>query len=77
MTLSPRQIETLHKMLLLTESQELTCDECLDKMAEFAEAALAGQQVPDNLQNIESHLALCKDCEEEFRALLKALQSTD
>ncbi len=74
MALTDRQFKTLYKMLSLTQSQELSCDECLKNMAEFAENALAGDAVPEHLQGIESHLALCGECEEEFRALLKALE---
>ncbi len=77
MTLSKQQLETLHKMLSLTNNQELTCDECLTKMAEFAEVALADDSIPDNLRDIEHHLALCEECEEEFTALLKALKSAE
>ena len=75
MTLSQRQVETLYRMLSLTKSEELTCDECLKRMAEFAENALAGDAIPENLQAIEHHLALCGECEEEFRALMDALES--
>lgn len=64
-------------MLSLTKSQELTCDECQRNMAEFAETALAGDSIPENLQAIELHLASCGDCEEEFRTLLKALESDE
>ena len=74
MVLSERQFETLSKMLLLTMSHELTCDECLKRMAEFAENALADQSVPEDLKDVEQHLALCEDCEEEFKALLAALK---
>lgn len=75
MVLSKDQLEILSKMLLLTQSQELTCDECLKHMAEFAENAIADQSVPEDLKAVEHHLALCGECEEEFRALLAALQS--
>jgi len=64
-------------MLSLTESKELTCGECQKNMAEFAETALAGDAIPENLRSIEHHLASCGDCEEEFRALLNALESDE
>lgn len=74
MTLSDRQLQTLHQMLALTRSQELNCDQCLVKMAEFAENTLAGNAVPKSLQDVEQHLSLCGECEEEFKALLQALK---
>ena len=74
MTLSRQQLQALHKMLSLTRSQELTCDQCLKKMAQFADNALAGNAVPDDLADVEHHLALCGECEQEFRALMEALK---
>ena len=62
-------------MLSLTKHQELSCDECFSRMAEFAENALADQSVPEDLKAVEHHLALCGECEEEFRALLAALKT--
>lgn len=77
MALSKRQLQVLHKMLSLTRSQELTCDECLKRMAEFAENVIDGQSIPDNLRAIEHHLALCGDCREEFEVLIKALEADE
>jgi len=77
MTLSKQQLEALHKMLALTKTQELTCDEVLAKMAEFAEVALAGDSIPDTFSEIEHHLALCEECDEEYTALLKALENDE
>lgn len=75
MALSQQQFETLQKMLSLTRSQELSCDECFRRMAEFAENALADQSVPEDLKALEHHLAICKECQEEFKALVKALEA--
>ena len=76
MTLSREQLEALLKMISLTEDEELTCDECLRGMAEFAETELAGKSLPEGLRAVESHLELCGECREEYEALLQALKDT-
>ena len=60
-------------MLALTKSEEATCDECFQHMAEFAETSLAGKSIPDGLTCIEEHLQICGECREEFETLKKAL----
>ena len=64
-------------MVSLTRSGEIGCDECLSKMAEFAETTLAGGDLPEGLKKVEEHLALCGECEEEFRALIDALSKRE
>lgn len=75
MALSRRQIDELLKTVSLTKSDEVTCDQCLLNLAEFAERSLEGRSIPDGLQAIEHHLAICAECKEEFEALLAALKN--
>ncbi|MGI9456174.1 MAG: Mut7-C RNAse domain-containing protein [Aeoliella sp.] len=74
MSLSQQQIDELLNMLALTRPEESTCDECGEQLAEFAENQLAGRSVPEALQAIEHHLALCSDCCELFESLMAALE---
>ena len=76
MKLTSDQIDSLLKMLAHTQSEEVTCDDCLKELAEFAEQKLAGKPVPEGLRAIEQHLALCGECHEEFEALLQALAAS-
>ena len=73
MTISNQQIDALLKMLALTRDREVTCDDCLGQMAEFAENFLTGRSVPESLRCIDEHLQLCGECREEFEALKKAI----
>ncbi len=74
MTLTPKQIEALLQMLSHTQAEELSCDEYLDRLAEYVETYLSGSSLPEGLRAIEGHLDLCNHCQEEFQALLKALE---
>lgn len=74
MSLSDEQLTSLAKLLGMTREEELTCDECLRHMAEFAQVSLAGRTVPEGLRAIDEHLRFCGECQEEFQALRDALQ---
>lgn len=73
MALNPQQIKELLEMLSLTREQELTCDECAEKLAEFAEYHLQGMSPVEGLEAVEHHLGLCGYCREELQALLEAM----
>ena len=77
MALTPREIDELIKAVAMTRPEELTCDECLKLLAEFAERALEGKSIPDGLRAIEHHLDICGECREEYEALLETLRPED
>lgn len=77
MTLSRQQIEELIKGVSLTRDEEVTCDECLGDLAEFAERMLEGKSLPDGLRAVEHHLEICAECHEEYAALLRALKQAE
>ncbi len=68
------QVKRLLRLLSITRDDELNCNECLDKLAEFAERERAGKPIPDTLESVQHHLSLCTECREEYEALLRALQ---
>ena len=73
MKLTPEQIDGLVNLIGITRESELNCEECLDRVAEFAEIELADRPVPEALKSVEHHLSLCIECREEYQTLLKAL----
>lgn len=78
MKISKQQLDSLLKMLALTNDAELDCDSCFRLLSEFAETSLAGKSIPEGLKSIEHHLEICNECCEEFEALKDALsQETD
>ena len=77
MALSKEEIDALIKSIALTRPEEATCDECLTDLAEFAERSLQGKSIPESLQAIEHHLAICAECQVEYQALLTALKEVD
>lgn len=75
MVLNFDQIKVLLRLLSITRDYELNCNECLDKMAEFAERELASERILGTFEPVKHHLTLCTECSEEYEALLRALKS--
>ncbi len=74
MLLSRKEIDSLMKLIGLTQDVELNCEQCLYLIAEFAERELAGKTLPAGLQAVEQHLSVCAECREEYEALQQALR---
>ncbi len=73
MPLDKQQIRTLLSFVADTREDEITCDECLSGMAEFAETQLLGAEIPDAQKHIQAHIAFCPECGEEYEVLLEAV----
>lgn len=72
--LGPDLIARLLNQVAQTLPEELTCDECLAELDRFAEMVLLGKPADQAMPLVAQHLAICRDCREEFEALLRALQ---
>lgn len=64
-------------MLVMTDEQEITCDDVLMALAEFGEMTLRGENVAEMMPLVEKHLAMCPDCREEYDALMMILDAED
>ena len=73
MPLNKQQIGMLLSSVADTRDNEITCDECLAGMAEFAEAQLMGADIPTAMRRIQAHVAFCPECAEEYELLLDLL----
>lgn len=74
MPLTSHQIDSLIAMVATVEPDEISCDECYGRVAEYAEWQLSKRELPEAFQAIESHLRQCPCCRDEYRALLEALE---
>ena len=77
MSLSKREVHGLLRLVGLTKDEEINCGECLSQVAEFAERRLSGRSIPEGLEAVEHHLAICSECQEEYEALQRALAGLD
>ena len=71
-------LQTIKRMLRAVvgaQPQELSCDECMVFLDRYAELELAGQDVRKAMPLVHSHLAICRDCREEYDGLLLAMRA--
>ena len=73
-TLKKEQIQTLVGLIVTTETDQLTCEDCFGQIGEFAEHALKGRELTDGMKVIQRHLEQCPCCRGEYEALIEALQ---
>jgi hypothetical protein len=70
--------EIMKRMLMnivRTREKELDCGEVYQVLDEFAEAVTRGEDLTELLPMVKHHLELCRDCGEEFEALLRILEA--
>ncbi|MDA7978043.1 MAG: hypothetical protein MPJ50_04630 [Pirellulales bacterium] len=75
MPLSESEIDSLLRLVSLTEDVEINCEQCLAAVAEFAEQKLAGKSIREALRAVEHHLSVCAECRAEYEALLRTLNN--
>lgn len=59
-----------------TREVELSCDDVLAVLDQFAESALRGEDAAALMPLVQYHLDHCPDCHEEFEALLRVLKNS-
>lgn len=72
---SPVPEQKMLEQIASTEEIELSCDEVLALMDQFAEAFLRGEDVASLMPLVQHHLDTCADCREEYEALLRILRA--
>lgn len=77
MGLTPEQIKQLMDSVASSKEDCLDCDGCFVRIAEFAEAHLAGRELCEAMRSVKVHLESCHCCQDEFEALLDALRGLD
>lgn len=62
-------------MLAATREEEVDCDAAFERLHEYAEMVVRGEDVSKIVPAIHRHIKMCKDCREEFEALLRAIKT--
>ena len=74
--LPDQMVHNLIKRLDNTQDEELSCDEVFALVDEYAEASQRGEDVASLKPLIRHHLDMCRECDEEYQALLRVLEGT-
>lgn len=54
---------------------EIGCNNCFERLHEFAESQLEGKSTEEVMPLVNDHLNRCGECREEFKILLEALKA--
>jgi len=63
------------RMAQMTDDTELSCDEVLALLDQFAEASARGEDAARLMPLVQRHLERCMDCTEEYQALMRILRA--
>ena len=69
------KLKFLVRAIITTRPDEIGCDECFEQLDRFVEMELAGRNPAEAMPLVEDHLNRCRECREEFEALLGALRA--
>ena len=73
--LEAQKLKMLVRAIVTTRPDEIGCDECFEQLDRFVEMELAGRNAAEAMPLVEDHLGRCRECREEFEALLGALRA--
>lgn len=73
--LEAQKLKQLVRGIMTTHPDEIGCDECFEELDRFVEMDLAGKDVAEAMPLVQDHLKRCRECREEFEALLTALRA--
>ena len=73
--LDTETIRDMMKGIATTRADELDCGGCFDQMDRFVELYLSGEDTARILPLVHDHLQRCPDCQEEYDALLRAIEA--
>jgi hypothetical protein len=68
-------LRILLEKLSRTEEEELDCKEVFQLMDQYAESVARGEEPSELFPLVARHLEICKDCREEFEALMRVIEA--
>ncbi|MDF1500284.1 MAG: hypothetical protein P1P76_07445 [Anaerolineales bacterium] len=73
---SMKMLKGLLQKIIHTHEDELDCQQVYEVLDVYAEMSARGEDVSAALPMVKHHLEMCKDCEEEFEALMRVLEES-
>lgn len=73
--LDAEQLQQLVRQIVTTRPDEIGCNDCWHDLDGFVEMELAGKDAATAMPLVEDHLKRCRNCREEYQALLEALRA--
>ena len=73
--MDPDLLKRMARGIMTTRPDEIGCDECFKRVDQFVDMVLDGKDAAAAMPLVQDHLNRCKDCREEYEALLAAVQA--
>ena len=73
--LEAQKLKGLVRAVMTTRPDEIGCEECFEELDRFVEMELAGRDAAEAMPLVQDHLERCRECKEEFEALMAALRA--
>ena len=80
MQIKAETLKMILQSIVMLEDEEMGCDSCYQEVDRFIEMHLEGKDPAEAMPIVQHHLEICRDCKEEYEALmaaLKAIQTPD
>jgi hypothetical protein len=74
--LDPDRLRAVVRGIMTERPDEIGCAECSEHMARFAEMVWGGARAAAVMPLVQDHLERCRDCREEYEALLVSMGAT-
>lgn len=68
-------LKEIVREIVNTRDVEIGCDDCFDQLDKFVDLELNGKSPEEAFPLVKDHIDRCKECREEYEALLEAIQS--
>ena len=75
--LSDELVTRIMHRLVVADVTKISCDEVFALVDEYAEANQRGEDVTSLKPLIRHHLDMCRECDEEYQALLRVLDGSN
>ncbi len=69
------KIEAMVKAIMKTVDNEIGCADCFAVVDQFIDLKAQGKNAAEIMPLVQGHLERCKDCHEEYDAILQALDA--
>jgi hypothetical protein len=74
---SDELIKGILELLTKTHDEEMDCEEVFEVIDQFVDAKVRGEDLSEVMPLILRHLELCRDCLEEYEALLRVIEAEE
>jgi hypothetical protein len=71
---SSQMLQNILHMLELTGDDDCSCEQTFELIDQYAERLVNGEDAARLMPLVKRHLDLCRDCREEYEALLDVLR---